>query len=71
MVVFFTDGDLLPRGKDKLAAFLFDQLARSPLTRTGRNFVEEDGRRQWTGFDARSSIRRTAIADGWSRSATC
>ena len=66
VVVFFTDGDLLPRGKRKLAAFLFDQLARSPLTRTGRDFVEERlGRRQWTGFDARSSIRRTAIADGW------
>ena len=64
--MFFTDGDLLPRGKRNLAEFLFDQLARSPLTRTGRDFVEERiGRRQWTGFDARSSIRRTAIADGW------
>jgi flavin-dependent dehydrogenase len=66
VAVFFTDSDLLPRGKPKLAAFLFDQLARSPLTRAGRDFVEERiGRHQWTGFDARSSIRRTAIADGW------
>src|SRR4029434_5980516 len=66
VVVFFTDGDLLPRGKYKLAAFLFDQLARSPLTRTDHDFVEERiGRCQWTSFDARSSLRRTAMADGW------
>jgi flavin-dependent dehydrogenase len=66
VAVFFTDSDLLPLGKHKLAEFLFDQLARSPLIRAGREFVEERiGLRQWTGFDARSSIRRTAIADGW------
>jgi flavin-dependent dehydrogenase len=66
LAVFFTDADLLPRGRHNLGEFLRDQLARSPLTRPGRDFVEERlGRRQWTGFDARSGIRRTAIADGW------
>jgi flavin-dependent dehydrogenase len=66
LAVFFTDGDLLPRGKHNLGEFLRDQLARSPLTRTGRDFADERiGRRQWTGFDARSGIRRVAIADGW------
>jgi flavin-dependent dehydrogenase len=66
VAVFFTDGDLLPPGRPNLAEFLSDQLACSPLTRTGRDFVgEQIGRRQWAGFDARSSIRRAAIADGW------
>jgi flavin-dependent dehydrogenase len=66
LAVLFTDGDLLPRGKHSLGEFFRDQLACSPLTRAGRDFLDERiARRQWTGFDARSGIRRTAIADGW------
>jgi hypothetical protein len=57
VVVFFTDGDLLPRGKPKLAAFLFDRLSRSPLTRTGRDFVEERlGRCQWRKRNKKVSV---------------
>jgi flavin-dependent dehydrogenase len=66
LTVLFTDADLLPKGKRALGAFLHDQLSRSPLMRAGlesrKAFIE---RGLWTGFDARSSICRTAIADGW------
>lgn len=66
LTVFFTDADLLPKGKRALGVFLKDQLARSPLTWAGSEFARgciERG--QWTGFDARSSICRMVISDGW------
>ena len=66
LTVFFTDADLLPKGKRALGAFLHDQLAHSPLTRAGSGFAQARIERGlWTGFDARSSICRTAICDGW------
>jgi flavin-dependent dehydrogenase len=66
LAVFFTDGDLLPKGQRALRAFLQDQLAHGPLTHAGAAFAAQCIERgSWTGFDARSSIRRTAIADGW------
>ncbi len=40
LTVFFTDADLLPKGKRALGAFLHDQLAYSPLTRAGSGFAQ-------------------------------
>jgi hypothetical protein len=66
LTAMFTDVDLLPSGKRSIAAFLRDQFHRSPLTSAGRHFTEADAAdRRWVGFDARSSVRRVVISDGW------
>jgi flavin-dependent dehydrogenase len=63
--VFFTDADLFG-GKDRLGNFLREQLRQSPLTEAECGFVKDQiARRQWFGFDARSSIRRIVVSDRW------
>jgi len=40
-------------------------LQQSPLTFAGFDSEEQSERARWVGFDARSSLRRIAISDGW------
>src|SRR5258708_4180180 len=64
VAVFFTDTDLFG-SKHRLGDFLREQLRKSPLTRAECGFIDEQiARRQWFGFDARSSIRRVVVSDG-------
>jgi flavin-dependent dehydrogenase len=66
LAVFLTDADLLPSGRRERGNFLHEQLLRSPLTRGRCEFVEHRiGHGRWTGFDARSGIRRVVVCDGW------
>ncbi len=66
LAVFHTDADLLPRTQADRAEFLRDQFAGAPLTRARCEFVDERiGGRSWKAFDARSSVRRMVVADGW------
>jgi flavin-dependent dehydrogenase len=66
VAMFFTDSDLLPRGKRDRAAFLLDALDRAPLTRSACAFAAiAIAQRRWSGFDARSSLQRFALSDGW------
>jgi flavin-dependent dehydrogenase len=66
VAVFFTDADLLPRGKRDRPAFLLDALDHAPLTRSACAFAADViGQQRWTGFDARSSLQRFAMSDGW------
>lgn len=65
LAVFFTDADLLPRGKANIGAFIRTQLQRSYRTRERCPFLETQVNVQcWKIFDARSSIRRVAISRG-------
>ncbi len=66
LAIFFTDGDLLPRGKTEIASFLRQQIKDSEITGDRCSFIEQSVERHlWKTFDARSSIRRTAVSDGW------
>jgi flavin-dependent dehydrogenase len=66
VAVFFTDSDLLPRGKRDRPAFLRDALDHAPLTRSACAFAAAAiAQHRWTGFDARSSLQRFAVSDGW------
>jgi 2-polyprenyl-6-methoxyphenol hydroxylase-like FAD-dependent oxidoreductase len=66
LAVFFTDGDLLPRRKAGMAQFLMEQLRMTTVTRNRCCVLEERVQQQrWRIFDARSSLRRVPIADGW------
>jgi flavin-dependent dehydrogenase len=66
VAVFFTDADLLPRGKRDRPAFLRDALDQAPLTRSACTFAAAAiAQHRLTGFDARSSLQRFAMSDGW------
>jgi 2-polyprenyl-6-methoxyphenol hydroxylase-like FAD-dependent oxidoreductase len=66
LVVFFTDGDLLPHGRPKIADFLNSQLPGSEHTGARCPFLEERlSLCRWQVFDARSSIRKIALSEGW------
>jgi flavin-dependent dehydrogenase len=66
IALFFTDSDLLPAGRRERAAFLLDALDRAPLTRSACRFAAAMiAAQRWIGFDARSSLQRCAVADGW------
>jgi 2-polyprenyl-6-methoxyphenol hydroxylase-like FAD-dependent oxidoreductase len=66
IAIFFTDADLLPKGKHDRTAFLSSELAQAPLTTAECEFVTSQiAQHRWTGFDARSSIRHVVISDGW------
>ena len=66
LAVFFTDSDLLPMGRYLRGRFLRDQLASSPLTRARcESFERGMANSRWSGFDARSSIRRVVMSQGW------
>lgn len=66
LAVFFTDSDLLPKGRQDRGRFLHDQLEGSPLTRTRCEcFQRGIESHRWSGFDARSSIRQVVMSDGW------
>lgn len=66
VAVFFTDSDLLPKGAGERAAFLARQRDAAPETRQRSGFAAALlAKRRWVGFDARSSIRRVALAEGW------
>jgi flavin-dependent dehydrogenase len=66
LAIFFTDSDLLPRGKTSLAVFLGQQFRAASWT-SGRFPSVGAGIDSacWRGFDARSSIRRTVFSKGW------
>ena len=65
LAIFFTDADLLPHGKANISSFLKQQL-QSEYTRRRCPFIEECLTRQlWKTFDARSSVRRVVVSDGW------
>lgn len=66
LAIFFTDGDLLPRGKTGIASFLRRQIQDSEITGDRCSFIEQSiEHHRWKTFDARSSIRRTVVSDGW------
>ncbi len=65
LAVFFTDADLLA-GKNNLGKFLRGQLSYCPLIGAECAYIHDwTVRRDWCGFDARSSIRRIVISNGW------
>ncbi|HBB88819.1 MAG TPA: hypothetical protein DC047_14515 [Blastocatellia bacterium] len=62
--VFFTDGDLLPRNRAQVGLFLQGQIQETEHTRDHCPILE-NGPYRWKAFNARSGIRRLAVADGW------
>lgn len=66
MAIFFTDADLLPKRNHDRAAFLLKELDQGSLTASACSFLASKiARYCWIGFDARSSIRRVILSDGW------
>jgi 2-polyprenyl-6-methoxyphenol hydroxylase-like FAD-dependent oxidoreductase len=66
LTVFFTDGDLLPRTRASIRSFLKVQLNSTEHIRDHCPFVENRlDLYCWKVFDARSSIRKIAMSDGW------
>lgn len=66
LAVFFTDGDLLPRGRTEIGPFLEEQFRRTDLSRDHcRLAAGELARSQWRAFDARTGIRRTVATPKW------
>lgn len=66
IAVFYTDADLLPKGNHDRAAFLLKELDQGPLTRSACEYVGTIiAHHRFKGFDARSSIHRFAMSDGW------
>jgi 2-polyprenyl-6-methoxyphenol hydroxylase-like FAD-dependent oxidoreductase len=64
LLVFLTDRDLLPRGKAAIYGFLHQELQATAYT-LGRFDSNTITGNTWRFFDARSSFRRTVLADGW------
>jgi 2-polyprenyl-6-methoxyphenol hydroxylase-like FAD-dependent oxidoreductase len=66
LAVFLTDADLLPKRNEDRAGFLRGELDRALLTASTCTFVADElEQRRWIGFDARSSIHRVALSEGW------
>ena len=67
LAVFFTDTHLLPADRRSTASWLTMQMSASPLTheRWVGMFGDRGTLSPVRTFDARSSARTTAIADGW------
>ena len=66
IAIFFTDADLLPKGRDDRATFLLDELEQCPLIEAACTFAGPTIKQQrWIGFDARSSIQHVAMSKGW------
>jgi flavin-dependent dehydrogenase len=66
VALFFTDSDLLPKGNRERSAFLLNEFDHGPLTRSACEFAAAAiAQHRWTGFDARSSLQRFAMSDGW------
>ena len=66
IAVFFTDTDILPRGNADRVSFLLGELGHCPTTEAACRFAAAMiGQQRWTGFDARSSLHRVALSDGW------
>lgn len=64
LAVFFTDGDLIPKNKKQIRSFLEEQMQQTKHTRAHCPSLEK-GSYCWRAFNARSGIRRLAVADGW------
>jgi flavin-dependent dehydrogenase len=66
VVVFFTDSDLLPRGKRTQSDFMFTQLSEvalpAPATKAAATCLEGC---RWIGFGARSGIRNIGMSKNW------
>ncbi len=66
VAIFFTDSDLLPKGKHERAVFLRREFEFAELTKYAfsctSDFIADH---RWVGFDARSGIRKVVVSDGW------
>ena len=67
LAVFFTDTDLLPKGRPAVVNFLLKQHREARWTSRFHHKLLESiiGSSRWSMFDARSGIRQCPIADNW------